>query len=170
MKFKDPELKKGSFLSITLLILSGELIFLLPYVLARVFRPTFLEVFNLTNLELGSLFSIYGTVAILSYLYGGVISDKFQPKKLIAISLFFTAFGGTVLSTYPLLFDIANTMGILGFYNSIFILGSHDQSYSRVGRLKKSRGSFWIVRWRKRFSCRFNGNFRCGDFFYVSNK
>ena len=50
---KDPELKKGSFLSITLLILSGELIFLLPYVLARVFRPTFLEVFNLTNLQLG---------------------------------------------------------------------------------------------------------------------
>ena len=66
MKLKDSELKKGSFLSITLLILSGELIFLLPYVLARVFRPTFLEVFNLTNLELGSLFSIYGTVAILS--------------------------------------------------------------------------------------------------------
>ena len=66
MKFKDPELEKGSFLSISLLILSGELIFLLPYVLARVFRPTFLEVFNLTNLELGSLFSIYGTVAILS--------------------------------------------------------------------------------------------------------
>ena len=42
MKFKDPELEKGSFLSISLLILSGELIFLLPYVLARVFRPTFL--------------------------------------------------------------------------------------------------------------------------------
>jgi hypothetical protein len=53
IKLKDSELKKGSFLSITLLILSGELIFLLPYVLARVFRPTFLEVFNLTNLQLG---------------------------------------------------------------------------------------------------------------------
>jgi len=33
IKLKDSELKKGSFLSITLLILSGELIFLLPYVL-----------------------------------------------------------------------------------------------------------------------------------------
>jgi hypothetical protein len=53
IKLKDSELKKGSFLSITLLILSGELIFLLPYVLARVFIPTFLEVFNLTNLQLG---------------------------------------------------------------------------------------------------------------------
>ena len=85
---ENPTLKKGSFLSITLLILSGELIFLLPYVLARVFRPTFLEVFNLSNLQLGSLFSVYGTVALLSYVYGGAISDKFQPKNLIATSLF----------------------------------------------------------------------------------
>ena len=82
----------GSFLSLSLLILSGELIFLLPYVLARVFRPTFLEVFNLNNFELGSLFSVYGTIALLSYIYGGVIADKFQPKKLIAASLFFTSY------------------------------------------------------------------------------
>ena len=98
---KNPPIKKGSVLSITLLILSGELIYLLPYVLPRIFRPTFLEVFNLNNLQLGSLFSVYGIVAILSYLYGGVLSDKFQPKILIATSLFFTAFGGLVLSTYP---------------------------------------------------------------------
>ena len=115
MKLKDPELKKGSFLSITLLILSGELIFLLPYVLARVFRPTFLEVFNLSNLQLGGLFSVYGTVAILSYLYGGVISDKFQPKILIAISLFFTAFGGLVLSTYPSYLILQILWGYWGF-------------------------------------------------------
>ena len=69
--------KQGSIIGIILLILSGELIFLLPYVLARVFRPTFLDVFELSNLELGSLFSIYGLVAIISYVYGGVISDKF---------------------------------------------------------------------------------------------
>ena len=66
-------IKKKSFLSLILLILSGELIFLLPYVLARVFRPTFLEVFDLNNFELGSLFSVYGVVALLYYVYGGVI-------------------------------------------------------------------------------------------------
>ncbi|MDP6923001.1 MAG: MFS transporter, partial [Lutibacter sp.] len=98
---KDQSIKKGSVLNITLLILSGELIFLLPYVLARVFRPTFLEVFNLNNLQLGSLFSVYGLIALLSYVYGGVISDKFQPKKLMAASLFFTSFGGIVMASYP---------------------------------------------------------------------
>ena len=40
-------------------MLAAESIYILPYVLARVFRPTFLDVFNLTNLELGGLFSIY---------------------------------------------------------------------------------------------------------------
>ena len=139
MKFKDPELKKGSFLSITLLILSGELIFLLPYVLARVFRPTFLEVFNLTNLELGSLFSIYGTVAILSYLYGGVISDKFQPKKLIAISLFFTAFGGTVLSTYPSYLMLQIIWGYWGF-TTVFLFWGAMIKATRVWGGSKNQG------------------------------
>ena len=121
---KDPKLKKGSFLSILLLILSGELIFLLPYVLARVFRPTFLEVFNLNNLQLGSLFSVYGTVALLSYVYGGVISDRFQPKKLIAYSLFFTALGGIVLSTYPSYFILKILYGYWGFTTVFFFWGA----------------------------------------------
>ena len=69
--------------------------------MARVFRPTFLDIFNLTNLELGSLFSTYGIVAFLSYLYGGVIADKFSPRKLLSYSLIFTSFGGIVMMAYP---------------------------------------------------------------------
>ncbi|MGC6502224.1 MAG: MFS transporter, partial [Flavobacteriaceae bacterium] len=67
-----------------LLILAGEAIFLLPFVLSRIFRPTFLAVFALTNYQLGICFSIYGVVALLSYLYGGVLADVFSPRKLIA--------------------------------------------------------------------------------------
>jgi len=139
MKLKDPKLKKGSFLSITLLILSGELIFLLPYVLARVFRPTFLEVFNLSNLQLGGLFSVYGTVAILSYLYGGVISDKFQPKILIAISLFFTAFGGLVLSTYPSYLILQILWGYWGF-TTVFLFWGAMIKATRVWGGSKNQG------------------------------
>ena len=121
---KDIPIKKGSFLSISLLILSGELIFLLPYVLARVFRPTFLEVFNLNNLQLGTLFSVYGTVALLSYVYGGVISDRFQPKKLIAISLFCTALGGVVLASYPSYFILKVLYGYWGFTTVFLFWGA----------------------------------------------
>ena len=139
MKLKDTELKKGSFLDITLLILSGELIFLLPYVLARVFRPTFLEVFNLSNLQLGGLFSVYGIVAILSYLCGGVISDKFQPKILIAISLFFTAFGGIVLSTYPSYLILQILWGYWGF-TTVFLFWGAMIKATRVWGGSKNQG------------------------------
>ncbi len=82
-------------------MLAAESIYILPYVLARVFRPTFLDVFNLTNLELGGLFSIYGVVAFLSYLYGGVLADRYSPRKLLSISLIFTSLGGLIMMTYP---------------------------------------------------------------------
>ena len=82
-------------------MLAAESIYILPYVLARVFRPTFLDVFNLTNLELGGLFSIYGVVAFFSYLYGGVLADKYSPRKLLSISLIFTSLGGLIMMTYP---------------------------------------------------------------------
>jgi len=82
-------------------MLAAESIYILPYVLARVFRPTFLEVFNLTNLELGGLFSIYGVVAFFSYLYGGVLADRYSPRKLLSISLIFTSLGGLIMMTYP---------------------------------------------------------------------
>ena len=117
-------IKKKSFLNLVLLILSGELIFLLPYVLARVFRPTFLEVFDLNNFELGSLFSVYGIVALLSYVYGGVISDKYPPRKLIAISLFFTAFGGVVFATYPSFLVLQILYGYWGFTTVFLFWGA----------------------------------------------
>ena len=83
------------------MILSGELIYILPYFLPRVFRPTFLAVFDLNNLELGSLFSVYGSVAFFSYIFGGTFADKFLPRKLIATSLILTSLGGFVLMYYP---------------------------------------------------------------------
>ena len=86
------------------MILSGESIYLLTYVLARIFRPTFLDVFNLTNLQLGSLFSIYGTIAIFSYFFGGLIADRFPPGKLMGVALVLTALGGFVMATFPSFF------------------------------------------------------------------
>tara|TARA_B110000211_G_scaffold232448_1_gene296201 strand:+ start:1576 stop:2868 length:1293 start_codon:yes stop_codon:yes gene_type:complete len=136
---KNSALKKGSFLSITLLILSGELIFVLPYVLARIFRPTFLEVFSLSNLQLGSLFSVYGTVALLSYVYGGVISDRFQPKNLIASSLFFTALGGLVLAIYPSYFVLQILYGYWGF-TTVFLFWGAMIKAARVWGGAKNQG------------------------------
>ncbi|MFC2096498.1 nitrate/nitrite transporter, partial [Bacteroidota bacterium] len=93
--------KRASWYYLLLLVLAGESVFILPFVLSRVFRPTVLEAFGLDNLQLGLCFSVYGIVALLSYLFGGPLADKFPPRKLIAVALWMTALGGFVYATFP---------------------------------------------------------------------
>jgi len=105
---------------ILLLILAGESIFILPFVLARIFRPTVLDVFQFTNLQLGTCFSVYGIVAFVSYLWGGTLADKFKPRVLIATALFLTALGGLVMATYPSYGIMKILFGYWGF-TTIFL-------------------------------------------------
>lgn len=84
-----------------MLILAGEAIFILPFVLARVFRPTLLEVFQINNFQLGTYFSAYGVVAMVSYLLGGPLADRFKASNLISFALATTSLGGFYLATIP---------------------------------------------------------------------
>ena len=137
--FIEDHVKKGSYTNIILLILSGELIFILPYFLSRVFRPTFLDVFGLTNFELGSLFSVYGIVALFSYIYGGTLADRFLPRKLIAISLFLTALGGLFLATYPSFVVLQILYGYWGF-TTVFLFWGAMIKATRVWGGTKNQG------------------------------
>ena len=74
---------------------------MLPFVLARVFRPTLLEVLGLSNLQLGAAYSAYGLVAVGAYFLGGPIADRFGPRRLIVIALLATAAGGLVYTQRP---------------------------------------------------------------------
>lgn len=89
------------WLIIAALIVAGESVFVLPFVLARVFRPTLLDVFGLTNLELGAAFSVYGLVAMAAYFLGGPLADRFPARAMLATALVSTAAGGLVLATVP---------------------------------------------------------------------
>ncbi len=85
----------------TALVTSGETIFLLPFVAARVFRPTLLDVFGLTNFELGTAFSLYGIVAMASYFLGGPLADRFSARRLMTAALLATAAGGIPMARIP---------------------------------------------------------------------
>ncbi|EMI53842.1 MFS transporter [Rhodopirellula sallentina] len=89
------------WLTLATLVFAGEAIFFLPFVLPRVFRPTLLQVFDLTNLQLGWAFSAYGVVAMLSYFPGGPLADRFGPRRLMSIALLSTSAGGVLLATVP---------------------------------------------------------------------
>ncbi|MFK8038190.1 MAG: nitrate/nitrite transporter [Crocinitomicaceae bacterium] len=100
---------------IVLLILAGEAIFVLPFVIARVFRPTFLAAYDLTNYELGICFSIYGVVALFSYILGGRLADKYPPHSLMAVALLLTALGGFVMAIFPNYSVMKYLFGYYGF-------------------------------------------------------
>ncbi len=83
------------------LIIAGEAIFILPFVMARVFRPTLLAVFEISNTELGIFFSIYGVVAIVSYIFGGTLADRFPARNLMSLALWLTSVGGMTMFFLP---------------------------------------------------------------------
>lgn len=122
---------KPSWLYLILLILSGEAIFILPFVLPRVFRPTVLDVFQLDNVQLGLCFSVYGVVAMISYIFGGPLADKYPPRKLISIALLLTALGGFVFVQYPSLWVLQILYGWWGF-TTIFLFWAPMIKATRV--------------------------------------
>jgi nitrate/nitrite transporter NarK len=89
------------YATLIVLILAGEVIFSLPFHIPRFFRPNMLEVFHLSNTQLGDIFAVYGVVALLAYFPGGMLADRYPARTLISLSLVATALGGIYLYTLP---------------------------------------------------------------------
>ncbi|SDQ65486.1 MFS transporter [Flagellimonas zhangzhouensis] len=130
---------KLSWVYLLLLILSGEAIFILPFVLPRVFRPTVLDVLELDNVQLGLCFSVYGLVAMVSYVIGGPLADKYPPRKLIAIALWMTALGGFLFAQYPDLITLQILYGWWGF-TTIFLFWAPMIKATRIWGGADSQG------------------------------
>ena len=93
--------KFSRWLIIFSLIFAGEMIFSLPFHVARFFRPTLLDVFNLTNTELGDIIAVYGIMAMLAYFPGGALADRYSARKLMTLSLLATGLGGFYFAQVP---------------------------------------------------------------------
>ncbi len=131
--------KSAPWYFLILVILAGESVFILPFVLSRVFRPTVLDAFGLDNVQLGLCFSVYGIVALVSYLFGGPLADKFPPRKLIAMALWMTALGGLVYASFPS-YDVLKILyGYWGF-TTIFLFWAPMIKATRVWGGTTSQG------------------------------
>ncbi len=124
-------MKKKSIFNIILLILAAETVFMLPYIISRVFRPTVLELFKISNTELGICFSTYGFVAILSYLIGGPLADKYPPRKLMSTSLILTSLGGLYYANYPGFLGLKILYAYWGF-TTVFLFWSPMIKATRI--------------------------------------
>lgn len=83
------------------LVTAGEVVFGLAFNVPRFFRPTMLEVFAISNTELGDMFAAYGVAAMIAYFPGGAIADRFSARSLITTSLVATALGGVYMASIP---------------------------------------------------------------------
>ena len=111
---------KSKYTTLFALIVSGEMIFSLPFHLTRYFKPSILEVFSITNAELGDAFAIYGITAMLSYVPGGILADKFSTRLLMTCSLIATSLGGICLLYIPNSFELALLYGYWGVTSILF--------------------------------------------------
>ncbi|MEJ2595775.1 MAG: MFS transporter [bacterium] len=89
------------WLTIFSLVFAGEMIFSLPFHIARYFRPMLLEVLDLSQTQLGDVQAVYGIMAMIAYFPGGMLADRFSARKLMTLSLFATAAGGLYFASLP---------------------------------------------------------------------
>ena len=85
------------------------------------------------------MFSVYGTVAIFSYIFGGTFADKFLPRKLIAASLILTSLGGIVLLNYPSFLVLDVLYGYWGF-TTVFLFWSAMIKGTRIWGGSQNQG------------------------------
>ena len=88
------------WLVMLILSVSASSIYLLPF-LQEVYYWPLADALQLNNTQVGSLMSIYGTFAMLTYFPGGWVADKVIPRYLISISLITTGLIGLYFATLP---------------------------------------------------------------------
>ncbi len=134
------------------LIIAGEAIFLLPFILIRVFKPIIREAFILSDYQIGKAQAVYGITAMISYFFGGFFADKLEARKLLTASLVLTAIGGLWMITIPsyeslrVLYGFWGVSTILLFWAALIKATrewgeAHTQGIS-FGLLDGGRGAF----------------------------
>jgi MFS family permease len=129
--------KTQRYIQLMLLVIAAGAIYPILY-LRQVYQPTMLEVFHITDSQLGYLYSSLGTIFLVSYLPSGWLADRIAPRLLICFSLIATGALGLWYSTapsFPMLMMIFGGWGLstgLTFWAAVIkrvtmIAGTHEQ-------------------------------------------
>lgn len=93
---------------------AGAHIYGLPY-FRYDYYDAYLEVYHLTNTQMGVFGSIFGVFGMISYLFGGYLADRVSIRLLLTVSLVGTGLGG-FLHLLPLTFPML--VGLYAFWGS----------------------------------------------------
>ncbi len=83
-----------------ILTTAGSLIYGLPY-FRSYYYDAYLEVYHLTNTQMGTFGSIFGVLGAISYLFGGIVADMISPRMIMSVSLILTGAAGLLHLTNP---------------------------------------------------------------------
>jgi len=141
--------KRSRYIQLMLLVLAAGAIYPILY-LRQVYQTTMLEVFQINHSELGYLYSMLGTVFLISYLPSGWLADRIAPRFLIFFSLVATGALGLWYSTAPSLTALMIIFGCWGlttgltFWASVLkrvkMIAHHTEQGRFFGILDGGRG------------------------------
>ncbi len=117
-KFGFGDKMSRNFIAILLVAAGGAIIYGLPY-FRYDYYDAYLEVYHLTNTQMGVFGSIFGIFGMISYLFGGYMADRFSIRKLLTISLIGTGLGG-FLHLLPLSFGALICLYAFWGFTSLF--------------------------------------------------
>jgi len=127
------------------LIIAGEAIFLLPFILMRVFKPVIRDVFLISDAQIGEAQALYGITAVFSYFFGGFIADKYEPRKLLTISLILTALGGFWMTLIPTINGLKVLYAFWGISTILLFWASLIKATRQWGNEKNQGISFGLL-------------------------
>lgn len=138
-----------NFIAILIIAAGGSIIYGLPY-FRYDYYDSYLEVYNLTNTQMGVFGSIFGVFGMISYLFGGYLADRFSIRMLLSVSLIGTGLGG-FLHLLPLSFSALVCLYAFWGFTSLFafwpacvkavrILSSPEDQGKAFGWFEGSRG------------------------------
>lgn len=79
----------------------GAYIIYQPIYEKNTYYEAFIQGFNITNTQFATMFSAFSIVSLIAYFPGGIIADKFSPRKLLTFSFISTALLALWESTFP---------------------------------------------------------------------
>jgi nitrate/nitrite transporter NarK len=132
-------------MTMTALIIAGEATFSLPFHVTRFFRPTFLEVFEFSNMQLGLVQASYGVIAMLAYFPGGQLADMYSARKLLAASLVATGLGGFYFAQIPSYQSLHLLFGFWGFTTILLFWGALIRATREWGAVSAQGRAFGIL-------------------------
>ena len=127
------------------LIIAGEAIFLLPFILMRVFKPIIREAFVISDAQIGEAQALYGITAMISYFFGGFIADKFEPRKLLSLSLVLTGLGGFWMIFTPSIIGLKVLYAFWGISTILFFWASLIKATRQWGNAQNQGLSFGLL-------------------------